>query len=389
MTFCFYNMYDEWDELIIEAENMEEAYYIAGYDYVLEGSNIIEMNITDKSTNAVKKGRFVYDHNNMLVGLEYNYNMYFYVRDITGNIIGLIDKNNNIVVKYTYDAWGTHKVLNPNGSENSSDTFIGHINPFRYKGYYYDEETGLAMVGQRYYCPELCRFIQPADVSSLNPSSINGLNLYSYANNNPIGIVYSSSGVSGTASRVMGNSFSSNSLFTENVSSISTSKGGLNLEWLANGLDTGSTIHGLYTSISGLVNHTAYFAKNLIPFSDDMKMLGASMKDGVLAFNQFSWGLGKSDIFGIALGVGLDIYDSIQRGVSPGGVVLGATLTAAKGVGLIYLNKGILYGATALGSAICPGVGTVVGFVVGGVVCIVVDVLISDWLDELIDKIAK
>ena len=79
----------------------------------------------------------------------------------------------------------------------------------------------------------------------------------------------------------------------------------------------------------------------------------------------------------------------IQRGVSPGGVVLGATLTAAKGVGLIYLNKGILYGATALGSVICPGVGTVVGFVVGGIVCVFVDIFVSNWLDELIDSIAK
>jgi hypothetical protein len=34
--YCFYNIYDEWDELIIPAESMEEAYYIAGYDYVLE-----------------------------------------------------------------------------------------------------------------------------------------------------------------------------------------------------------------------------------------------------------------------------------------------------------------------------------------------------------------
>ena len=47
------------------------------------------------------------------------------------------------------------------------------------------------MMGQRYYSPELCRFIQPSDVSSLNPSSINGLNIYSYANNNPIEIAYS------------------------------------------------------------------------------------------------------------------------------------------------------------------------------------------------------
>ena len=49
-----------------------------------------------------------------------------------------------------------------------------------------------------------------------------------------------------------------------------------------------------------------------------MTMFGASIKDGVLAFNQFSWGVEKLDVFGIALGVGLDIYDSIQRGVSLG-----------------------------------------------------------------------
>ena len=45
-------------------------------------------------------------------------------------------------------------------------------------------------MGHRYYSPELSRFIQPADISNLNPRSINGLNLYSYANNNPIGVAY-------------------------------------------------------------------------------------------------------------------------------------------------------------------------------------------------------
>lgn len=83
------------------------------------------------------------------------------------------------------------------------------------------------------------------------------------------------------------------------------------------------------------------------------------VKDGVFAFNQFSWGLGKADVFDIALGVGL-----------------------------IYLNKGIMYAATAIGSCFGP-VDTAVGFVVGGVVCIIVDVLVSYWLDELIDIIAK
>ena len=328
----------------------------------------------------------MYDEFDKLFGFYYNDELYFYLKDALGTIYGIIDQNGSLVVKYEYDAWGVCKVYESNGLENTSASFIGNVNPFRFKGYYYDVETGLFWLSSRYYSPELGRFIQPADVSSLNPSSINGLNLYSYANNNPIGTAYSSFGVG--ASGGMVNSFSSNSLFTENVSSISTSKGGLNLDWLANGLDTGSTIHGLYTSISGLVNHTAYFAKNLIPFADDMKMLGASMKDAVLAFNQFTWKFGKGDALSVLLGVGLDVYDSIQRGVSTGGVILGATLTAAKGVGLIYLNKGIMYGATAIGSCFGP-VGTAVGFVVGGVVCIIVDVLASDFLDELIDKIAK
>ena len=251
-------------------------------------------------------------------------------------------------------------------------------------------ETGYFWLSSRYYSPELGRFLQVSDVSELNPHSINGLNLYAYANNNPISFSYSNSNAMSSTGFSGGlvSSIGTSSSFTGNGNSSYTSKGGINLGWLANGFDTGSTIHGLYTSISGLVNHIAYFAKNLTPFMDDMTMIGASMKDGVLAFNQFSWGLGKSDVFGIALGVGLDIYDSIQRGVSPGGVALGATLTAAKRVGLIYLNKGIMYGATAIGSCFGP-VGTAVGFVVGGVVCVFVDIFVSNWFDELIDSIAK
>ena len=76
---------------------------------------------------------------------------------------------------------------------------------FNEKFHYLFNETGLAMVGQRYYSPELCRFIQPADVSTLNPRSINGLNLYSFSNNNPIGIAYSSFGATfGTSGGMIG-----------------------------------------------------------------------------------------------------------------------------------------------------------------------------------------
>ena len=90
------------------------------------------------------------------------------------------------MVRYKYDGWGNHVVLNPDGSKNESDTFIGNINPFRYRGYYYDVETGLYYLKTRYYDPETGRFITIDDVSYLAPDTINGLNLYAYCGNNPV-----------------------------------------------------------------------------------------------------------------------------------------------------------------------------------------------------------
>ena len=90
------------------------------------------------------------------------------------------------MVRYRYDGWGNHVVLNPDGSKNESDTFIGNINPFRYRGYYYDVETGLYYLKTRYYDPKTGRFITIDDVSYLAPDTINGLNLYAYCGNNPV-----------------------------------------------------------------------------------------------------------------------------------------------------------------------------------------------------------
>ena len=69
---------------------------------------------------------------------------------------------------------------------NSGDREIGKINPFRYRGYYYDVETGLYYLKTRYYDPEVGRFISQDDVSYLDPEHINGLNLYAYCGNNPV-----------------------------------------------------------------------------------------------------------------------------------------------------------------------------------------------------------
>ena len=85
-----------------------------------------------------------------------------------------------------YDAWGNGKVCNASGTENTSSSFIGNINPFRYRGYYYDVETGLYYLQTRYYDPQVGRFLSPDSVDYIAPDLIGGLNLYAYCNNNPV-----------------------------------------------------------------------------------------------------------------------------------------------------------------------------------------------------------
>ena len=90
------------------------------------------------------------------------------------------------MVRYIYDAWGNHKVVDNNGNEITDTAHIGNINPYRYRGYYFDTETGLYYLKSRYYDPETGRFISLDDISFADPDTINGLNLYAYCCNNPV-----------------------------------------------------------------------------------------------------------------------------------------------------------------------------------------------------------
>ena len=111
---------------------------------------------------------------------------YRYERNIFGDITRIYNSEGSIEATYVYDAYGRVKVINSIGEEDTNIEFIGNINPFRYRGYYFDIETGLYYLNSRYYDPELGRFISPDTMEYLSPNSINGLNLYCYCNNNPI-----------------------------------------------------------------------------------------------------------------------------------------------------------------------------------------------------------
>ena len=112
--------------------------------------------------------------------------VYYCKNDLLGNVIEILDTTGTTVVKYVYDAWGNHKVLNPDGTENTNAMFIGNINPIRYRSYYFDTETGLYFLQTRYYDPQTGRFINIDDISYFEPETINGLNLYAYCGNDPV-----------------------------------------------------------------------------------------------------------------------------------------------------------------------------------------------------------
>jgi len=99
-------------------------------------------------------------------------------------VTGITDVDDNLVVEYSYDAWG--KLLNV--ADSSGDAHIGQKNPFLYRGYYYDSETGLYYLNSRYYDPQTGRFLNADDTSTLQASQghLLSTNLFAYCVNNPI-----------------------------------------------------------------------------------------------------------------------------------------------------------------------------------------------------------
>lgn len=141
--------------------------------------NLVLMN---KDGNSLE---FIYDDHGLL-GIKYLEEQYILRKNAQGDITHIFNLNGNLVARYEYDAWGNHIVLDENGNEITNSSHIGKMNPFRYRGYFYDEETNLYYLINRYYDPETGRFISQDQISYLQPEVINGLNLFAYCGNNPV-----------------------------------------------------------------------------------------------------------------------------------------------------------------------------------------------------------
>ena len=106
--------------------------------------------------------------------------VFYYGTNAQGDVIAIYDANGNKIVSYTYDAWGNTLSTQTNGTWGST---VSSLNPFGYRSYYYDSDTGLYYLQSRYYDPQVRRFIN-AD-GQINNDLLGG-NLFAYCGNNPV-----------------------------------------------------------------------------------------------------------------------------------------------------------------------------------------------------------
>ncbi len=144
-------------------------------EYVTDGTNIIS-----EIYYGATELEFFYDASGSVSGAKFFNQMYTYRKNLQGDIIGMYNRQGELVVEYTYDAFGN--VLSCTGEAAYT---VGDINPFLYRGYYFDYDLGLYYLNSRYYDPVVGRFIN-ADSFVSTGQGIIGNNMFAYCLNNPI-----------------------------------------------------------------------------------------------------------------------------------------------------------------------------------------------------------
>ena len=157
-------------------------------EYILNGKNVVELIHTNHATSVTNKLHFFYDTQDKQSVVEFNGTKYSYAYNLQGDVVGIVDNTGNVVVQYSYDAWGK-----PIGTTANSTltTQLAELNPFRYRGYTWDQETELYYLRSRYYGSIIGRFLS-VDFQSFNSSHSdqeNGIlvsNCYAYCENNTV-----------------------------------------------------------------------------------------------------------------------------------------------------------------------------------------------------------
>lgn len=170
-----------------------------GIQYIYNANGIR----TSKSVNGVKHGYILdgtkilrevwsnntliplYDNEDSVCGIIFNNTPFYFHKSLQGDVIGITNKNGETVARYTYDAWGECTI-----AQDMSDCSIAAVNPFRYRGYYFDSEIGMYYLQSRYYNPSVGKFINADETVNIGAGcTIQSFNLFAYAENNPISMI--------------------------------------------------------------------------------------------------------------------------------------------------------------------------------------------------------
>ena len=133
--------------------------------------------LVTRQTGGGKTIDFVYDENNQPLAMKYNNTLYYYVLNAQGGVVRIVNSSRSVVASYTYDPWG--KIISSSGT-------LADINPLRYRGYYYDSETGFYYLQSRYYDPEIGRFINADSYASTDATGLLSTNMFAYCENDPV-----------------------------------------------------------------------------------------------------------------------------------------------------------------------------------------------------------
>ena len=177
-------------EAVVGGQTVKYAYDMAGvrsskqvgdttYTYTTLSGKVMRQQWGNKSLE------FVYDDGNQPFAMIYKHGsaaeLYYYLVNAQGDVAAILDSSGTMVASYNYDAWGSCTVY------NSSDAAIGDLNPLRYRGYYYDAETGFYYLQSRYYDPAICRFINADTFATTDANGFLSANMFAYCENNPVG----------------------------------------------------------------------------------------------------------------------------------------------------------------------------------------------------------
>lgn len=195
-------------------------------------------------TRGDAKFYYSYDANGMLYSVKYTLTdssalmTYYFTHNSRGDIVGIYNGAGQLRAHYEYDAWGNVlSVTDQNGNSITSSTHIGNLNPFRYRGYYFDSETGLYYLMSRYYDPVTHRFIN-ADGYFQAGGDVLDANMSAYCRNNPI--MYSDENGEFAVTALIVGSLIGGLIYggIEIAGQISSGKGFHEIDWWSVGIET-------------------------------------------------------------------------------------------------------------------------------------------------------